>query len=158
MSEPRPEPGEQPLPSARRILERAPSSRFERGPATPVDTAAQRRRTLRRWLLAGLGFVLGAAGTVLVVAGLAMTTGLLFVAGASGLIVGSQLPARPAVALTLVGVLAGDVGAWLVARAEGGVLDLPAYAFEIFGIGLIGQVLVGALAAAYASASIRSGR
>ena len=158
MSEPRSEPGEQPPPAARRVLERPPSSRFEPRAATPADTVAQRRRTRRRTLLAVLGFVLGAGGTVLVVGLLAMTTGLFFVAGASGLIIGSQLVSRPAVVLTLAGVLVGDVGAWLYARAEGGVLDFPAYAVEIFGIGLIGQVLVGALAAAYASASIRSGR
>lgn len=90
--------------------------------------------------------------------GLASTTGLIFVAGASGLILGSQLAARSAVALTLAGLFSGVIGAWLIGRAEGGDLDLAAYAWEIFGLGLIGQVLVGALAAAYASASIRSGR
>lgn len=109
-------------------------------------------------MIAGLGFVLALAGTTLLVGSLATTTGLLFIAGASGLIVGSQLPARSAVIVTLAGVLGGDLGAWFIARAEGGVLDLPAYALEVFGIGLIGQVLVGALAAAYASSSIRSGR
>jgi hypothetical protein len=102
--------------------------------------------------------LLGIAGPVFLVGAAATTTGLLFVAGASGLIVGSQLWAPGAVALTLGAALAGDVGAWLVARNEGGVLDLPAYAFEIFGLGLIGQVLVAALAAAYASSSIRSER
>lgn len=101
---------------------------------------------------------MGVGGTVLLVWGLATTSGLIFVAGASGLIVGSQLAARSAVAVTLGGLLAGVVGAWLIAGAEGGVLDLAAYTWEIFGLGLIGQVLVGALAAAYASASIRSGR
>ena len=109
-------------------------------------------------MIAGLGSLLALAGTTLLVGGLATTTGLLFIAGASGLIVGSQLAARSAVIVTLAGVFGGDVGAWLIARAEGGVLDLPGYALEVFGIGLIGQVLVGALAAAYASSSIRSGR
>ncbi|MCI0345388.1 MAG: hypothetical protein L0221_08080, partial [Chloroflexi bacterium] len=134
------------------------SSRFELRTGVGVDASAPRRRTLRRSFIAALGIALGAGGTVLLVVVLAMTNGLLFVAGASGLVVGSQLRAGPAVALTLAGVLGGDVGAWLVARAEGGVLDLPAYAAGVFGIGLIGQVLVGALAAAYASSSIRSGR
>ena len=109
-------------------------------------------------MIAGLGFVVAVGGTLLLVWGLATTTGLIFVAGASGLIVGSQLMARSAVALTLAGLLAGVVGAWLIARAEGGVLDLLTYTWEIFGLGLLGQVLVGALAAAYASSSIRGGR
>jgi hypothetical protein len=108
--------------------------------------------------IAGLGLLLGLGGPLLLVGTLATTTGLLFVAGACGLIVGSQLPARAAVASTLLAALAGDVGAWLIARSEGGVLELPSYLFEIFGLGLIGQVLVAALAAAYASNSIRSGR
>jgi hypothetical protein len=90
--------------------------------------------------------------------GLATTTGLIFVAGASGLLVGSQLAARSAVTVTLAGLLLGVVCAWLVARAEGGVLDLTAYTWEIFGLGLLGQVLVGALAATYAASSIRSAR
>jgi len=153
-----PEPGEQPPPSARRRLERSPSSRYEPRSPAPGDASTNRGRIGRRWFIAGVGFLVGIGGTLLLVAGLATTTGLIFVAGASGLIVGSQLTARPAVTWTLAGLFGGVVGAWLVGRAEGGNLDLAAYTWEIFGLGLIGQVLVGALAAAYASASIRSGR
>ena len=166
MSEPRPEPerplppepGEQPPPAARRRLERSPSSRYEPRSSTAGDAAAERGWIRRRWLIAGVGFLVGIGGTLLLVVGLSTTTGLIFVAGASGLMVGSQLVARSAVALTLAGLFGGVVGAWFIGRAEGGDLDLAAYAWEIFGLGLIGQVLVGALAAAYASASIRSGR
>ena len=158
MSEPRPQPGDQPPPATRRLLDRPPSSRFETPSADPDEKRARRRREARRWLVAGIAALLAAAATVLLVGGLATVSGLLFVTGASGLVIGSQLAPRPAISLTLAGIFAGDTGAWLVARAEGGVLDLPAYALEIFGLGLVGQVLVGALAARYASVSIRGSK
>jgi hypothetical protein len=145
-------------PAARRLLERPPSERFAPRAARADAGGTVARRRLRRAVIAGLGFLLAVGGTLLLVSVLALTTGLLFVAGASGLIIGSQLAMRPAVALTLAGVLGGDLAAWLVSRAEGGVLDPLAYAVDVFGPGLIGQVLIAALAAAYASSSIRSGR
>jgi len=120
--------------------------------------AAARRETRRRWLIAGLGCAASGLAVVLLVGVFGLTTGLLFIAGASGLAIGSQVPARPAVLLAIGGVAAGAVGTWLYARWQGGVLDLLAYTLEIFGVGIIGQVLVAALAAAIAAERIRTNR
>jgi len=118
--------------------------------------AAAGRENRRRWLIAGLGCAAGGLAVVLLVGVLGLTSGLLFIAGASGLAIGSQVPMRPAVLLAIGGVVAGAVGTWLYARWEGGVLDLPAYTLEIFGAGIIGQVLIAAVAAAIASERIRT--
>jgi hypothetical protein len=78
-------------------------------------------------------------------------TGLLFVAGVSGLVIGAQVPSRPAIGLALLGVFGGDAGTWLYARSEGGVLGLEAYLQETFGPYLIGQVAIGVLTSWYAA-------
>jgi hypothetical protein len=98
----------------------------------------------------------GAAAIVLLVGVLATTTGLLIVAGAIGLAVGSQVGPRPATALAVAAVAAGDVATWLYARTEGGVLGLPEYLLAVFGAAPIGQVLVATLTAWWSSGRLRS--
>jgi hypothetical protein len=99
--------------------------------------------------------VVGAGAIVLLVGVLATTTGLLIVAGAIGLGVGSQLGARPAVALALAAVAAGDIGTWLYARAEGGVLGPVDYLLQVLGPAPLGQAAVATLAAWWASGRLR---
>lgn len=92
-------------------------------------------------MLAGLLAFMGAV--VITVAGglLAITAGLLVIAGALGwaiavLLSGGIEAARRrwiAPALALVGVALGQVGLWLVARQEGGTLGLIGYLAEVFG-------------------------
>jgi hypothetical protein len=76
---------------------------------------------------------------------LAVSAGLLVVAGATGWAValglrvggGASLPAsrraRLALALALLAVVLGQVGLWLYARTEGGVLGPLDYLGETFG-------------------------
>ena len=86
-------------------------------------------------------------GLVITVAGglLTMTAGLLVIAALLGWVVGALVglggsgsPDRQrrrvlAAGLAIGGVALGQVGLWLVARQEGGTLDLVAYLAEVFG-------------------------
>ena len=48
---------------------------------------------------------------------------------------------RIAVAITLGGVALGQLGLWLYARTEGGVLPLPEYLLEVFGVLVLAQAV-----------------
>lgn len=105
----------------------------------------------------------GAAATVLLGGALAMSAGLLVVAAATGYAVALAVaagrgeasgPGRRrlasrwiAAALAVIGIAIGQIGLWLFARAEGGVLTLPDYLGQTFGLLVPLQlVLAGAVA------------
>ena len=121
-----------------RRLARPPSERYVAPAADAEPAVADPRRPLA---LAALLAILGAA--VITVAGglLAITAGLLVIAGALGWAIsvvlsrGSEATRRRwmAPALAVVGVALGQVGLWLVARQEGGTLGLLDYLAETFG-------------------------
>ncbi len=109
---------------------------------------------------------LGAAAAVVVVAAvvvlggiLAISAGLVVVAAAAGYAIalavqsgaGSSLtgPARRRTALMLavLAILLGQVGLWLFARSEGGVLSPIDYLGQTFGVLVPLQVLIAAAAA-----------
>jgi len=102
-------------------------------------------------LIAVAAAVAAAAAVVVLVGPGGTMTGLLFVAGVSGFVIGAQVPSRPAIALALLGVFGGDVGAWLYARSEGGVLGLEAYLQETFGPYIAGQVAIAVLTSWWAA-------
>lgn len=105
------------------------------------------------------GFVAGLAGaiaTVVLGGVLSLSAGLVVVAGATGWAVGTatRVGARDAVdpgrrrwlalAVALVAVLLGQLGLWLYARTEGGVLALPDYLAQTFGLLVPVQAAVAA--------------
>jgi hypothetical protein len=122
------------------------------GPAEPRP-----EHNLRRALAAGtLAALLGAAAITVAAGLLALTAGLLVVALAIGRAVGLVVAAAngrgrrsvaTALALALASVALGQLGTWLVARAEGGVLDLGPYLAETFGILVPLELAFAALAA-----------
>lgn len=104
-----------------------------------------------------IGALIAVVGAIAIaVAGglLAITAGLVIVAVAIGWGVGTvvTLGAEPdppsttwaAVALTVLGIGLGQVGLWLIARQEGGVLGLVDYLSETFGFLVPLQLVAGA--------------
>ena len=137
-----------PSPGERRLAH-PPSDRFRAAEAsaaaatTPIpDPAAS---TARGVAVATVVAIIGAGAIVLVGGILTLTTGLLVVAGATGLGVavalrsgaGDHLSSRRrvtiAVASTIAAVALGQLGLWQYARTEGGVLPPLEYLGEVFG-------------------------
>jgi hypothetical protein len=100
-----------------------------------------------RALLYGVAAMVGGAVVLAALAGpLSLGPGLLVVAAAVGRVValaitagsgspgGRTGPSVAAVILALAAVALGEVGTWLFARAEGGVLDLADYLGQVHGI------------------------
>jgi hypothetical protein len=168
-----PHPGDQASeraePGARRLAE-PPSARYgPRGDAPPPDSAARSALPgplLRATLVAGLGGVL----LVLVGAVLASLAGLLFVAGATGAAAGLVLArasapgdaAAPAsrrtvtwlaIGLVIAAIVVAGLATWVVALGEGGVLGPLDYLWTTFGPFVPGELVVGALGAAWGATS-----
>jgi hypothetical protein len=102
--------------------------------------------------------VVGAAVLILVGGVLASNSGLLFVAGVTaagiGLVAaGSSRPKawirRFAMALAIVAVVVGALGAWAIALAQGGNLGLFDFLWATTGILVPAEFLIAALAAAW---------
>jgi hypothetical protein len=168
-----PHPGDEasgrPEPNPRRLAA-PPSNRYGPGRDAPPPDSSGRSALPGPLVRATLVAALGGALLVLVGAVLASFVGLLFVAGATGGAAGLVL-ARAAVPLldetpvsrrTVTGlsiglVLAAIVGAgiatWLVARGEGGVLGPLDYLLTTFGPFVPGELVVGALGAAWGATS-----
>lgn len=145
--------GESRAPGERRLA-RPPSDRYrtsvpdrERDSAPPPGGA--RASSLGLGTLAALA---GAATTVVLGGVMAVSGGLLIVAVVTGYAIGSSVAGRSramwlAVTLAVAGILLGQVGLWLFARVEGGVLTLPDYLAQTFGILVPAQVFLAAAAA-----------
>lgn len=132
-----------------RRLDRPPSERYRPAAAAdapPARSASSDRASPARGVaFGGLAALLGAAAIVLFGGAMAVSAGLLVVAAAIGYAVGlatvvgaaGTLPdgARPwiAAALAALSVILGQVGLWLFARAEGGVLPPIDYLGQTFG-------------------------
>lgn len=161
------EPGSDPRTPGERRLARPPSDRY-RTPATaadggPVGAPTDRAGSPARAVAYGAIAALGGAVAIVVLGGvLAISAGLLVVAVTAGYAVGvatkagaggSGDPARrrtwrwTAVGLAVAGVLVGQLGLWLFARTEGGVLTLPDYLAQTFGALVPLQVLLAGVAA-----------
>lgn len=128
-----------------RRLAHPPSDRYRTGePAAPVgDPAAS---PVRGVAFAVAAAAAGAAAITLLGGVLALSSGLLVAAGATGWAVGAGLRAgagerltadrrvRLALGLAILSVALGQLGLWLYARAEGGVLGPLDYLGEVFGL------------------------
>jgi hypothetical protein len=144
-----------------RRLARPPSERYRSAapgvepPALSPD-ASDRASPVRGIAYAAVAAIVGAAAIVVLGGALAISAGLLVVAAAIGYAVGLAMamgaagtlssPARPAIAAVLggIGVVLGQVGLWLYARTEGGVLPLIDYLGQTFGVLVPLELLVAA--------------
>lgn len=139
-----------PLDGGERRLARPPSERY--GPAAggtepaalPPDTA-DRASPARGITFGAVAAIVGAALIVVLGGAMAISAGLLVaaaaigyavglatVAGAAGTLTGAGRPGSAA-ALAGLGIVLGQVGLWLFARTEGGVLPLIDYLGQTFG-------------------------
>jgi hypothetical protein len=144
VSEPTPEPGE-----PRQRLERAPGERYLRPGERATDEDG--RLDAVAWPLAvALGTVVG----FVVLGGvMAVTAGLIVVAGFAGWLIG-KLASPPVLAavVALVAIAAGFLAIWAFGRLEGGVLDPVEYLLEVEGpVVVVLTFLVGGGLAAAAS-------
>ena len=153
-----------------RRLTRPPSERYRAtsGTVPPQESrprpAAATDTTSAAALVRGIAFgaiaaLVGAALIVVFGGALAVSAGLLVVASGVGYAVGLATlvgagdtlsgRARPwiAAALAAVGVLIGQIGLWLFARAEGGVLAPIDYLGQTFGALVPVEVLLAAAVA-----------
>ncbi|MDO8484168.1 MAG: hypothetical protein Q7S35_04415 [Candidatus Limnocylindrales bacterium] len=158
---PSPAPTSLQTPGERRLAH-PPSDRYRTAEApTPVlDPAASPARGVAFGVAAA---VVGAAAMTVLGGVLAVSAGLLVVAGATGWAVavglrtgaGQRLTAdrrvRLALALALLSVVLGQLGLWLYARTEGGVLGPLDYLAETFGL-LVPLELLAAWIVAWATA------
>ena len=147
-----------PAPGERR-LDRPPSDRYAH-PEPEIDASATRAGSGGGALAvaAAVGAV-GALATIALGGVLGLSAGLLVVAGATGWGIGAAWVAagrdairagrRPwlAAAVAIGSFVAGQLGLWLNARSEGGVLSVPDYLGQTFGLLVPAQaILIVALA------------
>ena len=150
-----PDPDARPRPqvAGERRLDRPPSDRYGAG-AAPQPAAGEASEggeggalSPARGVAFGTIAAIAGAGLVVLLGGaMAVSAGLLVAAAAIGYAVGLAVvagagdtlsrPARPwtAAALAGIGTALGQVGLWLYARSEGGVLPLIDYLGETFGV------------------------
>jgi hypothetical protein len=151
-----PPPPPPPSPGERR-LDRPPSDRYRAAPATDDRATGSPSRSPARGI--GLGAVAALVGALaIVVLGgvLAISAGLIVTAGAIGYAVAVATTSGAGatmsrtrrigivVALAVAAVAVGQVGLWLFARTEGGVLDPVDYLGQTFGLLVPLQVLAAA--------------
>ena len=149
-----------PTPGERRLAH-PPSDRYREVETALADAAAPPRPVspTRGIAYAGVVAIVGAVSITVLGGVLTLTGGLLVAAAVIGVATGwalrvgagASIPRdrRAAVALViaLVAVLAGQVGLWLYARTEGGVLPLFDYLGETFGVLVPLQVVIAPLVA-----------
>lgn len=140
-----------PLDGGERRLARPPSERYgtavpDAVPAAEPSSAVEQASPVRGIAFGAAPAIVGAAAIVVLGGVFAISAGLLVVAVAIGYAVGLAIvagaagtlsgPGRPAIAAVLagVGILLGQVGLWLYARIEGGVLPLIDYLGQTFGV------------------------
>ncbi len=162
-----PAPAGEPAPATpgERRLAHPPSDRYREAEARAAAAAAGADRQdpgaslVRGLAIAIAAATVGAIATVVVGGVLSVTTGLVVVAGATGLGIalalqigaGEHLTSRRrivlAIALAGVAIALGQLGIWQYARSEGGVLSLGAYLGEVFGLLVPLQFGAGVVAA-----------
>jgi hypothetical protein len=145
------EPGE-------RRLARPPSDRYRSTMAEPAETSSV-GSPARGLLFGDVVALLGAAAITLAGGLVTITAGLLVLAAVVGWTVavavaygaGASLPGRTrmliSVLMALISVGLGQIGLWLLARGEGGVLPPIDYLGETFGILVPLQLAIAGLVA-----------
>ncbi len=158
-----PDPDRAPDAPGERRLARPPSDRYATTPAAPPHPgpadAADGASPARGIAFAVVVAILGGAVIVLLGGALAVSAGLLVVAVTLGYAVALAVatgardtlapPARPWIAVVLagLGVVLGQVGLWLFARSEGGVLAPLDYLGQTFGALVPLELVLGAVTA-----------
>ena len=163
-AEPLPPDAPPPTPGERRLAH-PPSDRYRAAEEARAAAAADAARTdesasvARGVAIAVAISVVGAIAIVVIGGVLSVTTGLVVVAGATGLFVayalqvgaGRHLTSRRriviAIVLTVAAIALGQLGIWQYARSEGGVLPLVDYLGEVFGFLVPVQFGAGIVAA-----------
>jgi hypothetical protein len=158
------EPASAPTPGERR-LERPPSDRY-RAPEAEVavdDAATSGAAPARGIVFAVLAAIVVAAAITVVGGVLLVSAGLVVLAAAGGWAVaialrvgaGATIPRGTriwlATGLALVAVVLGQVGLWLFARSEGGVLPIVDYLAQTFGPLVPLQAVAAAVTAAWSA-------
>lgn len=129
-----------------RPLERAPSERYIDAEASEDDSTPS-PPVVRALVLALLAAIIGALAIAVAGEILKITAGLVVIAGVLGWVVAVVLTVAlgtnpsmrrgarrgTAVAIAVLGVALGQVGLWMIARNEGGVLAPVDYLGEVFG-------------------------
>jgi len=161
-----PPPDDAPQQPGERRLTRPPSERYrevEDPDAAPHAATPRPGSPARGVAFAVMAALVGAALTVVLGGRLTISAGLLVVAALTGraaalaLVAGAGASLRSsrrawlAAGIAVGGVVLGQVGLWLYARTEGGVLALPDYLGQTFGLLVPIQVAL-ALAIAWWSA------
>jgi hypothetical protein len=138
------EPGERPSGGCRATLDRPPGDRY-------LPRQPRHEPSLLERVRAPLAVAVGGVLAFIVLGGiLAITAGLVVLAGLIGWLIGLLVrpPARAAV-VAIVVVAVGLLGVWLFGRWEGGVLDPIEYFAEVQGVLVPLELLAaGGLAAA----------
>lgn len=158
-----PVPDRPPAAPGERRLARPPSERYGAPPVTEASAGpavTNQRASASRGIAFGAVTAILGAGVIIVLGGaFAVSAGLLVAAAAIGYAValavlagaGDTLskPARPwtAAGLALLGTLLGQVGLWLYARTEGGVLAPIDYLGQTFGALVLLELLLAAVVA-----------
>lgn len=152
------DPAQPPVPGERR-LERPPSDRYATDAPAAMPAVADPGSVARGVAWGALAGIAGAGATVVLGGVLTLSAGLLVVAAATGWAVGQAVVmgggtslARGlrwplAVTLAAIAVVLGQLGLWLYARTEGGVLTLPDYLVQTFGLLVPVQALLALTAA-----------
>ncbi len=155
-AEPAADPGE-------RRLSRPPSDRY-RGETTEPEEAPASNASPARGIAVAVLVGIGVAIAITVIGGvLLVSAGLVVVAAAGGWAValglkggaGATVPRRNrfwlAAGLALAAVVLGQVGLWLFARTEGGVLPIGEYLGQTFGAIVPLQALASTAAAGWSA-------
>jgi hypothetical protein len=152
-----------PPPDGRRLA-RAPSERYRAqppGPTAAAEADASAGSPARAVAFGALVAIGGAVAISVLGGALAISAGLLVVAALIGWLIAAALRARgmglaglgrsnrivAAIVLAVISVGLGQLGLWLYARTEGGVLPLGPYLAETFGVLVPLEVAVAALVA-----------
>lgn len=146
------------------LLDRPPSHRYLNPSERAAGVAADNRpRMPRRPLVAALLVaIVGAAGLTVILGVFLATAGTFVVSGLGGAAIGLLIAAAPlnrhdaermAISIATGMIVLAGLGVWIVARAEGGVMDPLSYLWTTFGLGLPAQALVAILAAAWGAAN-----
>lgn len=158
MEDPTPTPGE-------RRLSRPPSDRYRAASAeAEADPAAAPAQSPARGIAFAVVAAIGIAAAITVVGGvLLVSAGLIVLAAAGGWIVaialkvgaGETLPRTRRIwlagGIALGAVILGQVGLWLFARTEGGVLPIDEYLSQTFGPLVPLQALAATVTAAWSA-------
>ena len=146
------------------LLDHPPSHRYLNPSERAAGAAAGTRpRVPRRPLVAALLVaIVGAAGLTVILGVFLATAGTFVVSGLGGAAIGLLIAAAPlsrreaermAISIATGMIVLAGLGVWIIARAEGGVMDPLSYLWTTFGLGLPAQALVAMLAAAWGAAN-----